>query len=144
MIAGHIVFIGSPPRLPKMWSVSAGFPSRRGRETSRALASDQSPLIGRLSLAPWKPLTCSVTADPNEANGSWSPTRTYAVVPITPMVPVPSVPMIVIVITDMVMTVMVVIAPMILVMIVAFRVALILIVLVMVIVAFSGEGRYGK
>ncbi len=86
----------------------------------------------------------SVTTDPNEANWSRSPTRTYAVVPITPMVPVRSVPMIVIVITDMVMTVMVVIAPMILVMIVAFRVALILIVLVMVIIAFPSEGRYGK
>ena len=86
----------------------------------------------------------SVTADPNETNWGRLPTRTYAVVPIAPTVPVPTVPVISIVITYMIITVMVVIAPMILVMIVAFRVALILIVLVMVIVAFSGEGPYGK
>ena len=100
---------------------------------------------GKAESVPWSRFDLpSVTADPNEANWSRLPTRTYAVVPITPMVPVPSVAVISIVITDIVMTVMVVIAPMILVMIVALRVALILIVLVMVIVAFSGEGRYGK
>ena len=68
----------------------------------------------------------SVTADPNETNWGRLPTRTYAVIPITPMVPVPTVAVISVVIPYMVMTVMVVIAPMILVMIVAFRVALIL------------------
>ena len=91
---------------------------------------------------PLEPLCLpSVTADPNEANWSRLPTRTYAVVPITPMVPVPTVVVISVVIPDVVMTVMVVIAPMILVMIVAFRVALIV---PIVITAFSSEGRYGK
>jgi hypothetical protein len=95
----------------------------------------------------------SVTTDPNETNWSRSPTRTYAVVPITPMVPVPSVPMIVIMIAPMILSAaFIMIAPMILVVIVAFRVALILLVLVMltllvlatVIIAFSSESRCGK
>ena len=111
----------------------------------RTYLQDLTTCGGKAESVPWSRFDLpSVTADPNEANWSRLPTRTYAVVPITPMVPVPSVAVISIVITDIVMTVMVVIAPMILVMIVAFRVALILIVLVMVIVAFSGEGRYGK
>jgi len=109
---------------------------------------------GKAESVPWSRFDLpSVTADPNEANWSRLPTRTYAVVPITPMVPMPYVPMIVIVIVPMILSVaLIMIAPMLLVVIVVFRVALILLVLVMltllvlvtVIIAFSSESRYGK
>jgi hypothetical protein len=87
---------------------------------------------------------CSITANPDPADGGPSPTWTYAVVPPAPVVPVPTVPVIVITVAPMILSVaLIMVAPMILVMIVAFRVTLILIV-PMIAVAFSSEGRYGK